>query len=235
VTFSTVVNTSHGARASNATTHVLNLPNGSNVVGRRVVLFVDLDEQQVITWPSGWTELTSVDGPSGNGRLFAIFRDIDGSEGFTGTGDTISCTVPATDMSSHAGISFEAGTFNPTAPEFATVSQATTGTDPNPPNLTPTGGALDYVWIAVGAADGAAAFTVYPTNYSSNQVTDRGGAAGSTAIAIATRNLNAAAENPGAFTIDIAEQRTAMTLAIAPFSAPAGGSTSAIVAALTEG
>lgn len=233
MSFPSVVATNHGARTSNATSHIISLPNGCNVSGRRAIIFYDLDEQQTITWPSGWTEFASVDGPSGNGRFAAAYRNLDGTEGFSGTGDTVTVTVPLTDGSSHATILIEAGTYDQgTAPEVTTVSQATTGTDPDPPNHTPAGGALDYLWIAAGGADGNVTFTGYPTNYGSNQVTDAGGYAGGTAIGMATRQLNAASENPSAFTISVAEQRTAMTVSIKPVVAGGGSSVPQIIAAI---
>jgi len=73
----------------------------------------------------------------------------------------------------------------------------------DPPAITPSGGAKDYLIIAVAghAAVSAAAFTAGPSGYSGflNSGASSGGSAVS--IATATKQLTAAAtENPGAFT-----------------------------------
>ena len=107
------------------------------------------------------------------------------------------------------------------APE---ASAGATGTSaiPDPDSLTPTGGAKDYLWIAVdGNTDGRRTVSAAPTNYLNlNAFSTAGGASGATG-ATAERQLNAASEDPGIFTISGSSLWEAHTIAIHPSTAPA--------------
>lgn len=230
----TVVGTNHGAQTSNATSHVFKLPDGCGP-GDRVLFFVAMDNQQAITWPGGWTPITQADGPAGNTRLLSAYRDLDGSEGFDGTGDTITGTVSTADESSHTSIAYAAGTFDPAiAPEAVINEPAGTGTTGDPAAITPAGGPKDFAVVAAIGVNGTITVDSGPAGYD-NFVADTCANANGTGVGLAQKGLTAATtENPGTFGLSAATQRELITVAIHPISA-GGGSGSAVQAILTEG
>lgn len=88
----------------------------------------------------------------------------------------------------------------------------------NPPSLTPPGGAADYLWFAALFTTTTTVATVAPTNYSNLLTVSN---ASSFALNSASRSLNAATEDPGAFT-DAATttNNVAITAAVSPVSPP---------------
>jgi hypothetical protein len=223
VAFPQVIASNTSFENTNVTNHDVALPNGCNVVGRRIVAGVGVDSTAsvTVTWPAGWTEISQALCNAGNGKLSVAYHDTDGTEGYTGAGDTIVVVLSFADGGAH--ISYLITGFDPaTAPEGLNNNQLSTGTNVDPPSLTPAGGAKDYLWMAWGDADALPVVTAYPTNYTDNQLSLNTGVVGGQLIMAATRELNAATEDPGAFTIDAAHQRCGITVAISPVVA--GGS-----------
>jgi len=105
------------------------------------------------------------------------------------------------------------GTFNASTPFDQTSDTPATGSNPNPPNHTPSGGADDYLWIAVRHGGSAATVSAAPTNYTDLRTAFTG--ANSNNVAIAERELNASSEDPGAFTI-VSSTNVVRTVAIHP-------------------
>lgn len=107
-------------------------------------------------------------------------------------------------------------------PEASTVAVGTTTANTgNPDTVTPTGGAQDYLFLAVmGLAGELNAPTASPTNYSTVTTANSGtGGAVATNCSVAggSRQLNASSENPGTFTHAAATGGwTAYTVAIHP-------------------
>lgn len=95
------------------------------------------------------------------------------------------------------------------------ASFAVTGANTDPPSLTPTGGARDYLWVAVRTGEAAVIATAAPTSYAG--LTSATGGASGASTSTAERSLNAASENPGAFT-SATEDCVAWTIAIPPSS-----------------
>lgn len=93
------------------------------------------------------------------------------------------------------------------APELSTVATGTTPNEPDPTTCTPTGGAKDYLWITWYSMEGEqTGITSYPANFTDNQtglVNSGTGGATSTNVtmASATRNLNAASLDAGAWDV----------------------------------
>ena len=108
------------------------------------------------------------------------------------------------------------------------VGGGETSANPDPPSLTPSWGSEDTLFIVVAAWDNATrTLTSYPTNYDSNQLSNLGGASSAAVgLALATRAIAGAAENPGTFTISAGEQWDAYTIAI---RGTGGGDTTAPV------
>ena len=187
----------------------VNLPTGITS-GDLLVMFIggrDDVGTGGIGWPAGWTELMD-DLDTGNPRAAVAYRIADGTEG-SSIGITMSSDR---DLVSYCyRISGTSGN----APEIADATG--TSSSPNPPNLTPTWGSKDTLWLVYGSCDDGRAFTAAPTNYTDFTAQDRSQASTGTA----RRELAATSENPGSFTIDQSEPWQAVTVAVEP----AGGGT----------
>lgn len=186
------------------------LPSGI-AAGNRIVVAIASDVASgSVTPPAGFGLIIDTDDLAGStGTSWQIYekKSADGTEG----GTTVTFTGPSFGIFASIRIS---GHDSALAGQAAGALSAVAGA-PNPPNLTPTGGAKDYLWIEFGASgngvDGVSA------NYS--LVEDAGGFA---FWLVASRNLNAASENPGTMGNNLGTGWVAQTLAIHPAGAAAG-------------
>jgi hypothetical protein len=186
------------------TNHTVNLPADISAGDLLLVLFAS-DEAPTIAFPAGWDKLFETKEGT-DVTLSVYYRVADGGEGAT-----ITVTTSNTQGTAHTSyrITGYAGT-----PEAGTAATNSNDTHPDPPNLSPTWGAQDTLWLACCAHDdGSNALTAYPTNYTDGRE-DRSDNSGSAGVGTAFRELNAASENPGTFTIDGFEQWIANTIAI---------------------
>lgn len=129
------------------------------------------------------------------------------------------------------------GAENPStqAPEIGTTATST-----DPPTVTPTGGAKDYLFIAmVGSggeqADDGTFCTAFPTNFTDSQQEKTCGVAGTNLgglIAAAGFRTNASSSNPSAFTISEATTPRSQTIAVHPASAVDATATPSTVGAI---
>ena len=95
---------------------------------------------------------------------------------------------------------------------------------PDPGALSPSWGVSNALWIAYTAYSSDSAVTGYPANYTDGTWTQSNANASSSAAhtVSAVRELNAATENPGNFTLSNVSGHVANTIAIRP-CAPTGG------------
>jgi hypothetical protein len=97
-----------------------------------------------------------------------------------------------------------------------TVEAAVAQNTQDPPALTPTGGAADYLWIALYHSRGSIA-TTPPTNYVNFE--NHSTSSDHQTTAYSHRFLNAASENPSTYLpLYTSRRRTVTTLAVAPAS-----------------
>lgn len=165
------------------------------------------------SWPSGWTELVdstadgSVDSLGVAYRFVSFDADEDGNMSPSLSGGNQA--APAVCWCFR-----DAGT-----PQVSSVVSASTNV-PNPPSLTPAGGAKNYLWMALTSGEGTRTVSAYPTNYSLYQLdytTGTGGGGNAEAsIHAAFRENNTATEDPGAFTLSAIEDTMTVTIAIPP-------------------
>jgi hypothetical protein len=207
--FPVVQATNTSGESSDVTSHTVSLP--ANIsAGDLLIVFFSCDANETVTWPTGdgWA---SIFHETNSMTLDIGYKIADGTEGAT-----ITVTTGSAEQSAH--ISYRiTGNHRYLAPEVSTGATGNS-TAPNPDSLTPTGGAKDYLWIAVeGNTDGDAA-SAYPTNYTNGQTNAVGTTAGAN-IAVARRELNASSEDPAAFTIPL-NKWVACTVAVHPKSAP---------------
>lgn len=196
-----VTNSQSSINTSATTSHNVTLPT-SLVNGNLLICMVAVDLANSVGWPGGWTEF--FEASVGTGQTIAgAWRAIDGSET-----SPISVSTSGGTRSAHQCYQLS-GAENP-ATQPPQVPTAATGTsaNPNPPALTPTGGAKDYLWFAVAGhevtATPSCVGTVgsYPANYGNGvHQTSGGGVETEGRLAVARRELNASSEDPGTFTI----------------------------------
>jgi hypothetical protein len=217
--FPEVVGRDGGDRDVNGTNHTINLPDGSNVVGRRLIVFFGVDGDQAsgdpgISWPAGWTEMFGV---NESGLIYcraeARYRVIDGTEGFDGTDDTITITTTLSEMSAHVSYLIEA--YGSELVEDQANSGGNTA-NPDPPSLTPSWGADDSLWIAGCCYDrGDRSVSDYPDNYSNGQSQRSNNSVG-VGVATCEREYRATSDDPNTFTISSGQRCVVWTVALQP-------------------
>jgi len=208
--------TTNGTGAGTSVT--VNLPAGI-VAGNVLVALHRCAVAGAIGWPTGWTELKDASVDAADDQQALAYRKADGNEGTTmtvtqGNGKFASIVWRIT------------GAEDPAvqAPEVSADATGTSAT-PDPASLTPTGGAKDYLWLWLGGWEGEQTSPPAgnPTNYS-NPDGANSGTGGAIAtncrVAGASRQLNAASEDPPSWTISVSDDWTAWTLALHP--APPG-------------
>jgi hypothetical protein len=192
------------------TSHVVTLPSGSGGIVIIAAGFNGEGGLPVITWPGSMTEFYT--GTN-------VFIKHAGAYGTPG-GSSITIT---TDLSIKAAfIAWRiSGAENPaTQPPEAGLATGTS-TTPDPPSLSPTGGAKDYLWIAATAGVSGQDVTAAPASYTDFQDSTTGIAGDDVTTASGERSLNAASEDPGTFTAVDSERWVAATIAVHPSPAVA--------------
>lgn len=195
---------------SSGTSWTVNMPTTDCTAGDLILVVTSSAGATSVTQPAGWTELYET---SNGVTQSASWHKYTGTEG---------STVTFTLGSSGAGMAYSlciTGAADPavTAPEVGTSATGVSAS-PNPPSVSPSWGSDHNLYIAAIAydEDGVTdSVTAYPTSYSGNQHNHE--APSSTrAIAIATRELQASSDDPGAYTISISDNWVAQTIAVRP-------------------
>jgi hypothetical protein len=235
VTFPTVITEATSLDGSNGTTHLHTVP-ASLVNGNKILALIAFDAQSspalVVTPPSNWTELSYVTDSQGF-ALGAYYRTVDGNEDTERT-----WTSSANERSACYMVQLQdADSF-----EFA-AANGSGGTLANSPSLTPTGGAKDYLWFSVMAANEPGTVTGFPTSFASaawyvgTGQLDTNLNPTSTAdahLAYARLARNAVSEDPTEFTHAASAWR-AFTIAVHPAGEEAEASASTVGGLLNSG
>lgn len=218
--FPTVTGTPTKAATASSTSHTVTLP-ASIAAGELLMVFftarfASTPKTSGYTWPAGWTEIEdeAFDTSGNSAKMGVAYRIADGSEGGT------NITVTTAAASEGAYIAFRINNWHGTTPpEKGTAVTSSGGATPDPPNLAPSWGAADNLWIVFAARNiaGGSTLVAYPANYTSNQ-NDQ---ASATLVRgnVATRALNAASENPGAFSFSSGQFEVVNTFAVRPANA----------------
>lgn len=215
--FPVVQTTAESITSTAGTNHVVTLPTGI-VANDLILVCMDIGSTAAtLNAHADYSEL--LDENSANG-LKILYRYATGGE----TNPTLVSSASTRDATITYRIS---GAENPAtqAPQIGTTASGS-GTTPNPPAVTPTGGAKDYLWIAMFGRDGEEAdddtwVTAAPTGFS-NLLQKACGVAGTNLggmVATAEQQLNASSLDPATFTCATGGWR-AQTIAIHPGSAP---------------
>lgn len=217
--FPVVEATNTSATVTAGTNHVVTLPAGI-AAGDLIVVCMNIGSTAAtLNAHADYTELLDENSATG---LKILYRWAAGGE----TDPTLVSSASTRDATCTFRIS---GAENPAtqAPQIGTTATGSS-VNPDPPAVTPTGGAKDYLWItfcgsAGEQADDGTYCTAFPANYATDNLQKTCGVAGTNLggmIAAATRAANAASENPGTFTVSENNTWRAQTIAVHPSSAP---------------
>ncbi|NIA67909.1 hypothetical protein HBA54_04825 [Pelagibius litoralis] len=183
--------------------------------GDLLVIGFTANGNAAVTNPSGWTLLAdNTIGATAPVRLTIHAKVADGTE--DGTAVNVA-TGAAEEAVAH--VFRVTGWFGAIAGvEAGVLGSATFGTSWDPGNITASWGAADNLFIAMaGATDDDVAFTGYPTNYTGGSFTVSGAGFNSGCeIGSAWRQLNAASDDPSAFTGASTETWLAQGIVIRP-------------------
>ena len=208
--FPSVAGTQGSQNANDAASSTATMPAGITV-GEGLLVFVAIDGAPTITIDTAvsgtnWQELAATgNGTIVQGRLFYKVAEAT---------NALKLNFSVNEKASFLVYRLASGGTPTVAPNNGT------SVDSNPPSHTPPGGAQDYLWLAARLGDAAVVATAAPSGYS-NLLSETGGSASSASVSVAERQLNAASENPGAFT-SANEQWICLTVAVPP---AAGGAT----------
>lgn len=226
--FPTVAARNSGETSTVATSHTINLPTSISA-NQLLILKVDyaVTGNSVDLTGSGFTAITNgaAENVAGSTHgIFTAYRWTDGTEG-----STVSVATSVATRVGHQTLRIT-GAENPStqAPEAAASTVA--NNPPDPPNLTPTGGAKDYLWIACGGqtySDTNHQVNAAPSNYTDlTAISNASQGAGFCTGATAERQLNASSENPGVFgTVGTATTGESAMVTIAVHPSSGGGTT----------
>jgi hypothetical protein len=220
VAFPAVQTTAETANATEGTSHPVTLP-ASITAGDLILIIASKGKAVTINAHADYSELLDENAAAG---LFIAYRWAAGGESnptFTASANTRTAVI-AYRIS---------GAENPAtqAPQIGTTATGSS-TTPDPPAVTPTGGAKDYLWIACLGRGGEEAdddtwCTAAPSTPAAfgTLLQKACGVAGTNLagiVASAQLNSNAASVDPGTFTIATGAWR-AQTIAIHPAAATA--------------
>lgn len=201
-------NTATQLGGADTTTHLIDMPATVNT-GDLLIALIAVDGNPTITTPGGWTLLQQSNVTSiVKGAVY--YKIADGSEG----GTTVDFATGTAERMMAQVIRIQAGTYSG-VPEAA-VATTSSSVNPDPPNLTPSWGALNSLWLAATAVDNTRTVSVYPL--ADNQARTAAGAFGSAYVTLASCsvNSNVASLDPGTFTINNASASVSFTVAVRP-------------------
>jgi hypothetical protein len=133
-------------------------------------------------------------------------------------GDSLTITVSVTnEPSSHICYRID-GWESTFAPQISINAQGSSEL-PNSLIVTPPWATDDTLYVAVEINDRNRTVSLYPANYTGNQLEETGGGSGDCHVGVATRNYNNPSDDPAQWTLSATDQWNAWTLAVAPAGA----------------
>ena len=216
--FPQVVGSQLSSRASAEIDDSVTLP-ASVASGDLIIVFHYSDSGLTRTFPSPWVEIkdAACSGPSCNigvGYLIA-----------SGGETSVTVTKSGAERFSAIAVRISAASWHGVTPPEISTGASGSSANPGPDAVTASWGSADNLFIAAMAwddSDGGDTVSAYPTNYTGNQITSANVSSAGRG-AIASRELAAASDDPGTFTIP-SDQWWAGTVVVRP---SAGGGNSA--------
>jgi len=149
------------------------------------------------TFPSPWVEINDTQNAAANASLGVGYLIASGGE------TSVTVTKSVAERFSAIAIRISASSWHGTTPPEISTGATGTSANPNPDAVTASWGSDDNLFIALHDFDnslGGNTTTAYPTNYASNNLESPDVSSASRG-AIASRELAAASDDPGTFTI----------------------------------
>ncbi len=212
--FPTLRSSSKGREIANVTNHTVTLP-ATVESGDLLACFYSQDGTVSITWDDvtegAWTEKNNT--PIDTARHYVTVLVADGTE------DAATLTIVSgnAQQSSFVCLAIQSWEGTLAGVEIGTVATEffPGGVNPDPPNLAPSWGDKDNLYIAIFSSDSDSTVSVY--SLPDNNLSQVGSAGGAT-TGVSTDELTGAAQNPGAYTISDAEDWAAQTMVVEPAS-----------------
>lgn len=214
---------------SDTTDHQVPMPEEEVAAGDLLMVFFNNDGGDDVTTPGdGWNLLETVDTTNLNSNWY--WKEAEGDE----SGTTVNFVTAG--VESAVAHVLHITNWDPAVPPEAEGANLV-GTGSDCPALTPSWGSAKNLWIVGLGRDSTEphpSVSVPPTNYDLllwTPSTTSAGSGGSCEAAIASRLLEASADDPGSFTIDAsANQRSSFTVAIKGASPASQALTGAVFA-----
>ena len=201
------------SRGSNAVQDSVTLP-ASIAAGDLILVWHASDITTTRTWASPWVEL--LDGLDGDSTSSIGIAYLIASGGET----AVLVDKSVTERFTALAVRIAAASWHGTTPPEVSTSATGSDTAPDPDSVTASWGSDDNLFIAMAEYDvvGATTVTAYPTSYADNQ-TEATQIDSCGRVAIASRELAAASDDPAAFTIDPTQGWRAATVVVRPAAA----------------
>jgi hypothetical protein len=209
-----------------ATNTVLTAPLPSTAAaGDLAFAFIAQDGIATGTWSGSAVELLDHQGTGFNYHIAYLIC--------AGGETSMVCTSTLSERANYISGIIPAASWHGSAPPEISTGATGNSTGPDPDTLTASWGSDSNLWIATLGADSGLPMSAWPTNYTDNNV-ESFGLTSAGELAIATRGLAAASDDPGAFTMSISDTWSAFTLVVRPAAGGgAGVSVTPSTAALT--
>ncbi len=205
--FPTVESTSSDNSGGNQTSTSITMPSGVTTGDLLIVFFTkDGSASPTGITGTGWTTINSSDPGFVNMRIY--WKVADGSDTLTVNHANEATAYVVYRISGHDADNTDV------ADRELNIGYSP---NPDPPLLNPVDwDTEDTLWISVFNWNGDRSVSSWPTNYSSNQVTDRYANSQGTGIAVSTYESASASQDPSTASIGSAEFWGAITLAVRP-------------------
>lgn len=178
--------------ATSVTSMKVNLP-ASIASGDLLIAVAHVRNAGTFTKPSGWQDLGNQAGGSSVGKITAFYKIADGTEGSTATWTASTGTTAEWHV-------IKITSWHGTTPPEAAFSFGDYTTQPDPPNIAPSWGSEENLFLEFAGNSATAALTTGASanyiNYYQNTASSGGAQVN---LASANRELTASSENPGTF------------------------------------
>lgn len=205
-----IVSVTPSARTTNGTSHPIALPAVVDA-GDILLALVSFDGQPTVTWDNttagAWTLLHDTQHAT-TIKMVAYWKIADGTE----DGKTVAVTTSVSEQS--VGAVFRVT--GATSVEAGVAVTKNSGTSCDPPNLAPSWGAKETLWIAGVGINNDAAVTVSDIASYTATVASSSSNTGGTTLGYASRAKYGSSEDPAAFVSSISSQSIQNTYAFNP-------------------
>jgi len=201
-------NTATDLGGADATSHLVQMP-AAVTTGDLLLALIALDGTATITTPSGWTSLPQGSDAAVRGAVF--YKVAAGTEG----GTTVDFVSSSAERMEAQVVRIQVGTFQ-SVPESAFTMFAVATVNPDSPNLTPSWGSANTLWLSAGMLDNTRTVSSYPLPNNNFTTANAGSGIAFTTLISCSNNVAAASLDPAAWTINTASRAVMFTIAIRP-------------------